>query len=603
MLQDLPPECLRLIVGHLATASSIVNLALTSRHFYSLISADEYASLRDFVHNAFPSIKVSPPWRDAAIRLTSRSRAWDRRAFVARECYNPFTDWKQLSSASKYGFVPAIDTYETNSIDNPGSRKEVLAYSAAGRVMLRVNRPASCDWSELRFPNDQQPHNDILDLHLLRPHQQLDSNRETIIFRRANGEVSKVETHNDSQYYCRAGDYAYPAGEINCMALSHDADPLVALCASNALHVYPIHREEYGLGPIQPAQSFRIEEPSDVRLSTRCASFLSDNLLAVGRHGAPVKIYDLDTTPSQQTTTMPLYSLHSQRKNPPRDLRANVLKQIDSLSGRAGNLLLSGWSDGLVRLYDIRAREATVATYQDCVDDGQIMSLLPIGHEKFLAGSSQNGCLKTFDLRQPGMRPYSRQDSPQLTSKVASRHVQQQNRHGKSLPAYNRREINIFLAPPVSWRRIGTWLPICRQPEGRWHGRERYRGAIYSLSCPSSASPTVYTGITDHVIQLDFVSTDDIYKTSIVDPMLRIPKGHDPNMLDVSCYERPRKGHEMTDAVLLRQQVEWADVVASKTGKDVKGKWYEVRLNPEEGWDERWKPLDRDGGRWQRRGL
>ena len=590
MLQDLPPECLRLVVGHLTTASSIVNLALASRHVYSLISADDYITLKDFVQNAFPSIKVSPPWREAAVKLTSRTRAWDRRAFIARECYNNSTDWKQLSSASNYGFVPTIDSYETNSIDHPGPKKEVLAHSAAGRVMIRIKRTDSCDWRELSFVDDQLPNNDILDLQLVRPHQQRNQEGETIIFRRANGEVSKVETNDEFREYEKTASYTLPAAEVGCMAVSNELDPSMALCTSNTLHLYPVHTEHHS---IRPSTSFQLEETIDARSLTRCAKFLPGSLLAVGRHRSPVQVYDLAATPSEGAVLEPLISLHSHRDNPPPDLRANVLRSPHTSCGESRNLLLSGWSDGTSRLYDIRTPQAIVASFKDSVDDGQIMSLVSMGLERFLAGSSQNGCLKTFDLRVPGMRPYSRADLP-CTAPGRREHPPQYNLHHP-----DRRGINIFVAPRVGWG-YRTWSPIVQQPGGRQSRVERYRGAIYSLSSPSAASPTVYTGITDHVIQLDFVSTDDIYKDGIVDPMLRIPRSWDKNMLDFSCYERPREGHEMTDAVLLRQQMGWSDVVTAHTGKNRQGRLHSIVNVTEPGWDERWKPPNANNGRWER---
>ncbi len=594
MFQDLPPECLRLVVGYLTTASSIINLALTARHFYNFIAADDYITLRDFVQNAFPSIKVSPPWREAAIRLTARSRAWDRRAFVARECYNPSTNWKHLSSASNYGFVPAVDSYETNAVDHPSPRKEVLAHSAAGRLMIRVNRPDSCDWRELSFPHDQRPNNDILDIQLLRPHQQRALDGETIIFRRANGEVSKIETHEESRAYEETASYVLPTAEVGCMTISNDHNPLMAMCTSNTLHLYHVHNEHHS---ILPSATFRLKETNDFRSSTRCARFLPDNLLAVSGHRAPIHVYDMIAIPAERAVQEPLLSLGSLRENPPPDLRANVLKSFATSGGASRHLLLSGWSDGISRLYDIRTPHAMVSSFKDSVDDGQIMSLQPIGLERFLAGSSQNGCLKTFDLRVPGMRPYSRADLPRTRSRSMPHQGKQEHPPHYNVHHPDKREVNIFVAPRVGWG-SRTWSPISSQPGERWI--ERYRGAIYSLSSPSSASPTVYVGITDHVMQLDFVSTDDIHKDGIVDPMLRIPKGRGRNMLDFSCYERPREGHEMTDTVLLRQQMAWSDVATARTAKSRQRRPHEIRNISEAGWDERWKAPNTNNGKWER---
>ena len=594
VLQDLPAECLRLIISHLPTVSSIINLALTSRHFFTQISADEFATLGDFVQSSFPSIKVYPPWKNAAIQLTSRSRAWDRRAFIARECYNPDTDWKHLSSASNYGFVPVIDSYETSAVPDAGPRKEVLAHSAAGRILVRVQNRQSSHWKELKFEDDHLPSNDILDLSLLRPHQQPNQTGETVIFRRANGEVSRVNTQEDP--HLQTASFVTPADEVDCMAISDEKDPLMALCTSKSLHIYSVNSE----GPsVKATEDFKLEELSGLKSSTRCARFLSSDLLAIGRQRTPIQIYNLEATPSQRTALEPLHSLHSHRKNSPLNLQANVLKALENGNGRSTNLVLSGWSDGVTRLFDTRLPQSLVSIFEDPVDDGQIMSLLPIGYERFLAGSSQNGCLKSFDLRLPGMQPYSRRSLPKETSKPYQREEKLPCPYPCHIEHPDRRGINIFIAPLLGWR-SRSWEPIFRHPYRQPNGRfsDRYRGAIYALSSPSSASSTVYATITDHVLQLDSVSTDDVYRDGVVDSLLHIPKDRDPNVLSFSTYERPREGHEATDPVLLRQQLDWSHVVGSYTGKEANGRPFVGKNVPQFGWDERWIAPKIGVGRW-----
>jgi F-box domain len=604
MLQDLPPDCLRLIVGYLPTASSIFNLALASRHFNSQISADNYAILRDFVQNAFPSVKTSPPWRDTAIKLTSRSRAWDRRAVIARECWNIWTNWKHLSSASKHGFVPVIDSYETTSSDALVERKEVLAHSAAGRVIVRINCEQGYKWKELKFPGDHQPENDILDLHLLKPHQQHASQEETIIFQRANGEVAKVKWQEEGSSE-KTFAYIVPGRNVDCMTISYEKDPLLAVCNSKALHLYPVHRDDH---EIEPTSSVNLQTPSAVQHKRRCARFLSENLLATGlqclegRNWGPIQIYDVNASPTLHGTLEPLLSLTASSENTRTRHGANVLAPLETLFGHGSSLFLSGWTDGIVRLYDTRAPQASVATYHDTVDDGQILSLLPIGQERFLAGSHQNACLKTFDLRFTGARPYSYRRAAQSLDRASTNN----HRQNATTPIDNlimnvQRDINIFIAPFVNIR-PHSWFPVSRSQ--RYF--QRYRGPVYSLSSPSSSSPTVYAGITNHVIQLDSVSSDDILKGTAVDPLLHLSPTPDKTVLDLSCYERPRPGHSSTDPILLRKQREWRDAVNSHNGKTEQGTDCPVRFASEEGWDERWwPPENRNNGRetrWVRDG-
>lgn len=238
-------------------------------------------------------------------------------------------------------------------------------------------------------------------------------------------------------------------------------------------------------------------------------------------------------------------------------------------------------SDGIARLYDTRSGSEPVQEYTDAVDDGQIFSILPVGQERFLAGSHQNACLKIFDMRM-NARVY---DHNCLTH-GNHRTGKSERQNGSHRPYIQ--DVNVFLALTIH-RVSQPWQPLpglhnsARLP--------RYRGSIYSLSSPSPSSSTVYAGIQNHVIQLDFVNTDDCF--------LKRGGAHkvldQRPILDVSCYERPREGYESTDTVLLRKQAEWKQC------------WH-TRTEAEAGWDERWR-LERQrtrrgmAARWQSDGF
>merc|ERR1711964_800876 len=123
---------------------------------------------------------------------------------------------------------------------------------------------------------------------------------------------------------------------------------------------------------------------------------------------------------------------------------------------------------------------------------------------------------------------------------------------------------------------MGDPLPLPRQHSGGVN----YSGAVYSLSIPSPTSPTVYAGIENHVVQLDFVSTDDIEKGQI-DPLLSdLKQQKDTHVFSLGCYERPRPGKESTDPVLLNKQAMWHELKAQG----------ERNLEGEAaGWDRRWR--------------
>ncbi|EXJ94965.1 hypothetical protein A1O1_00083 [Capronia coronata CBS 617.96] len=606
MLQELPVEVIQQIAGYLPTASSIVNLSLTNHKLYDLVSADHYAIFREFVQRQFPSIRTPPFWRDAARVLTSRSRAWDRRAFIARECCPPpdNVDFPQgYNPGYTVGYRPVIDSYQVWQGGSWSSRKEVLAWGAAGRLRTRTIKDGVATWSSLRIPEDYRQDLDILDVRLLLPHQHENSDGETIILRRANHEIVKVETSSKSDHFTENSRYVMRSEELSCMDITRSAQPILAALDNSSIHLYPVHSSERN---VRPMDSVPIQEKYTVRKRMRCAKFLSEDTLAVGvqflegRDRAPIDLYDISPTGLSVRRLSQTLSFSESIHAISGRHSANVIMPLDDFgtsTRRPGQIFLSGWSDGIARLHDTRTPTRPVAEYIDFVDDGQILSLLSIGHERFLAGSSQNGCLKTFDLRMPGGRVYSYLEARSTSSSSSSRRVATPDVQlsTESQPSNARRDFNIFLTPPINHGER-LWQPLSRRPGRRFN---RYRGSVYSLSSPSPMSPTIYAGIENHVMQLDFVSTDDFRNDvpGLVDPILGLDD-KTTHIFNFSCYERPREGRESTDPVLLRKQLSLTnnDRRDSQTGQ---GENHGSHGVVEDGWDERWRleTYDRTRGR------
>ena len=217
-----------------------------------------------------------------------------------------------------------------------------------------------------------------------------------------------------------------------------------------------------------------------------------------------------------------------------------------------------------------------VGVFTDTVDDGQILSLLSLGQEKFLAGSHQNACLKTFDLRRTGHRPYSYLgDRDRRGHAIPSANKKGHRSNGINSTPPQRKDYNIFLAIPMNPRLRTFWD---WQPNGRQPGRlkpERYRGSVYSLSSPSLASPTVYAGIENHVLQLDFAASDDLLKRqrSWYQQDLGIDVGNPTDMVSLAAYDRPLTFEDQTP-IKLRNQLAF--------GQEWTG-------GSEDGWDDRWR--------------
>ena len=576
MLEDLPPDVVQVIITFLPTASSIINLALTSRKLHTTISVDDSTVWRSFVWARFPTIKSQGPWRSAAIQLTGRSRAWDRRSLVARECWAPLDQTRGVpgnNAAEKFGYVPAIDSYENEN------RQQVLAWGAAGRIMIRTSDNASLNWNVLKFQDDHVAMNDILDLRILRPNQRKSERQETVIFRRANGEITTLSTSGPQS--CKVdARYALDDPIVDCMDVSGARHPLLATCNSEAIRLYHVHSKDKR---VNATAVIKLEQDFHLQHRVRAVQFLSEKSIAIGmqrkdgRERAPLMVFDLnrqrpgsdcmaaasiintsDTVINNTGIDTSETSLNTCNSTPKGRQSANVIRPLDKIAGNDGKLFLSGWTDGVVRLCDTRSPEGVVSTYHDAVDDGQILSILPVGHEKFLAGSHQNAVLKAFDMRMPGAISYS---YPSYRSSVVE----------------SRREVNIFLSVKLPQRRQ-LWQPLPNQSDTNRTSRNlsRYRGSVYSLSAPTPSSSTVFAGIENHVLQLDFVCTDDLRRgfAEAIPPLSKTPP---ERILNLSAYERPRKNQESTDPVLLRKQVEWQTALSAQPP------------DTDNGWDQRWQ--------------
>lgn len=585
MIDQLPQELLEQILGYMPAASSITNVAQVNRKLCAAVRKGENIIFHDFVKRQFPTIATAPPWRKAAFGLTSRSRAWDRRAFVARECTPPRVEGDDAvpnGRGQTFGFMPVIDSYETASVGQ-STRKEVLAWGAGGRIVARTNDCKSTRWSSYSFPHDDRPENDILDLRLLRPHQNKNEQGESMFIRRANRELALLHWTPGENDWVIVSTYLVPAETaIDCVDISEDEEPLVAVCNSGSIHLFPLHTSKAK----NRAQSvLLLAGTATTKQRKRCAKFLSDSRIAIapqyleGRQPAPIEIFDIKATDSPST------HIHASQQLEPNvssgthvsgRIGANVLARIDNRTTEEDSeLLLSGWSDGVVRLYDLRTSHNPIREFSDPVDDGQIFSILPIGQERFLAGSHQNGCLKTFDMRLKG-RVYDYTDAHSSSQQPASNGPPETGRKSG-------RDINIFLAVTTQ-RGAPPSRPLHLQRGAR---ASTYRGSLYSLTSPSPSSPTVYVGIENHVIQIDFINSDDLQSNR---GGMRELMDERP-VLNLSCYERPRVGHESTDPVLLKKQTWQKEVVGTAKG-----------ANHEAGWDERWHmeqlrgPKEKTGG-------
>lgn len=390
-LAILPPELLFQIIAHIDTARALSHLSRTCRRIHNFVEQDGF---RIFVQNRFryfqpPSVYSSSFWRDAAHGLTTLSRNWDRKAFLAWNGYPRAEDSQDhrrqrayFRSGQTMGFAPVIDSYETWHGGDWSSRKEVVAWGAGAGVIMRVKSMGDTAKDMRRTRADQHPTDLNVHLHTihwakylekgavegrdditsldLQPQPHLDG-PEQMIVGRASGSLSLLSLLKDSR-----GGLAeivvefYTGGRIvRSATTSSGSHPLLAACLSDsAIALYPLNSAHAKVSPVGESLTFPAGHPG----RTWSSRFLSHDRLAVGFGPAkePIRIYDLGRGElrDENSRSLALFdadagtSLDMPQTKPSGATSVYSMAKIpsSSTSGRAeGDLFLSGAYDGLTR--------------------------------------------------------------------------------------------------------------------------------------------------------------------------------------------------------------------------------------------------------------
>lgn len=577
-LEKLPTELLSQIVAHVPTAQTMLRLALTCRRLNNFIHSDGF---RVFVQNRFPSLETPPCWRDAAHALTTLSRNWDRKAFIAHFIDppkpQPLDDphsyrarRPQRPQQQTIGYQPVIDSYEVWDGGHWDSRKEVVVWGAGAELVLRSKRMGELaekewhsqeseqrqsvfdqhhhmhDWFSLKMAGTADGRDDITSANFIPSH---DKDPEHIFVGRASGMLHHVSISVQDSTSTLVGTYVTKGRPVRSATVSADPQPLLAAClADNAVALYSTSAKGNKIDPVHEVAAVPPGAPG----RTWSTKFLRNDRLAIGRgpSGQPILVYGvgqngLSSAPLRRFEVLPdsseVMDLHASAS---RSRRTSIypiapIAPSSAAGGAEGDIFLSGGYDGNVRLHDLRSPASSTAQYDDIVDSCAIYSLLAFGRERFIAGASRGGVLQVFDLRMCGGKVYQYIDavfpstsgtmSPSGFGTQANKKQVSSQSCGSQI-AYPKTGYNLFLDP------LGGRRPT------------RYKDSpVYSLSAPSPYSPSIYAGVENAVIQLDVVSALDRHPDPVFGKGLRNDGGlftsvekFDPNR-DAIClrmYER-----------------------------------------------------------------
>ncbi|KAJ5328305.1 hypothetical protein N7452_008695 [Penicillium brevicompactum] len=592
-LCDLPSEIIYHIAIHLPTAQALASLAQTCHQLHQVVTAENSRIFQAFVQTRFPSIPTNSYWKDAAQALSSRSRALDKNAIIGRFVVPPESATKIGSHEvtrrdnPTLGYRPAIDSYEIWNGQSWADRKEVLAWGAANQLVMRIKQTGTQPhekWIQFNDIDHISSYDDICSVHLLSSEEQYQQHdTEHLIFGRVRGDIAQIAISPSKETYEYQRRFLTHGLRLDKTEISNDTDRTLAAHFENgSIAFYDTATES---ADIEPFARYRPEGVSRNKYS----KLLSSSLVAVctGEVHDTLSISKLTPDGVSPYRTIAADALDTDSTSLKSKVNISCIEPLNKhvLSGSPGEVFLTAWDDYTVRLHDLRSPKPSEVAYKDVSDLNPIYSLHAFGHNHFLAGAGGEAIVKIFDLRMcntynylDAQTPKSRPHNPELKDQTAKTTNRIAPRNGFSLFLSNQ--------PP----------PPFGQPPNRrqW---EAYRGPIYTMSTPSPSSPTVYAGIVDGVVRLDFASTDDLtgprkeWFEQNLD--LRVNTGQEfsadfnTSTLNLAGYERPDEDDLSTTSVLRRQREFW------KTGPADAG------LESGTGWDRRWEHLEEPGA-WRR---
>jgi len=602
-LDQLPPEILVQFLAHCETARTLLNLSLTCKKFNHIIQTDGF---RVFVLNRFPSFQCPPYWKDAAHALTTWSRNWDRKAFIAH-CIEPYRVPALKSSRTPrfqriqtMGYQPIIDSYEEWVGGNWSSRKEVVAWGGGAKIILRLRRTgdeAETAWQAHREPDrrsvlDEHHHmydwityqehglvdgrDDITATNILRSKNGSDDTSEHILVGRASGKLDRVTIAVETARSRVITSYDTGKRPVRSATVSSASEPLLAAClAENAVALYSTTSQGPNIKPLAEVSAIPPGRPG----RTWSSRFLRQDRLAVGRgpSGQPLLVYGINETG---------FSKHPIRKYNVRqndtvsggglidDTSASSpntsiypiapIAPSSAAGGAEGDIFLSGGYDGNIRLHDLRSPADSIAVFMDLTESSAIYSLLPFGRERFVAGACRHALVKVFDLRMSGGKLYHSSNLESCSPETA--------KATKAADSQSVRPCCDYHHQAKAVRNNYSMFLAAGGPRNR-----RSQSAVYSLSAPSPFSPTFYAGIEDAVVQFDVVSALDRHPDPLFTHGLKTGTRKD---------NASRKWDPQDDALTLRLYDQVNTTLNSRCQQRLN---FPKGRTGEKGWDERWR--------------
>ncbi|KAI9726474.1 MAG: hypothetical protein M1828_001296 [Chrysothrix sp. TS-e1954] len=531
-LDRLPTELLSHIAAYLDTAKALASLARVCKRLRVFVEVEGW---RAFVLHRFPSTSIPTFWKDGAHALTTLSRNWDRRAFLAHDIEprqkihslpsgEVRSKWR-MPSGQTIGFQAIVDSYEVWPGSNWRSRIEVAAWSAGAELVVRsVQRgddvladyqsssvqkrsehfdDERCwfEWLVFRDPMHSEGKDDITALKLIRPPtlSALDGPKPVIVGR-ASGELSLFQLSSDNAS-CTKRTYNTSSASVRSIDVSQGQNHVfLAGLGDERAALYSLSDENEQSHPVSDVHCV---DKSQVACRTWSSRLVADDKVAIGIGPSKTPVLVYSVTPAGLSPA-PIRAFGTGRSESTRSTSVYPIVPVpDNLNSdhTSGQVFLSGGYDGKIRIHDMRSQNNIEADISDPVDDSAIFSMAAIGRERVIAGASRNSLIKVFDLRMTGGRAYSYMGLDHLGNDLNSREY----------------------GPKTGWNVFATQHR--NEQTHRAARRQFVDGPVYSLSRPSASSSSLYVGLESRVVHFNFTSMFDNHPDPVFRNTLRFHKG------------------------------------------------------------------------------
>lgn len=381
IFEQLPPELLAQILSHLGTARALLHLSLTCKRIHAIIERDGF---RVFVQSHFPSFQIPPYWKDAAHAMTTLSRNWDRKSFVAQwlssDQHCSHLQENHSHKGPSMGFQPVIDSYDQWTGDYWSSRRQVVTWAAGPILMLRLKLkgkdaiPDSLAASPRQQRDTSLKHqhhhtnrliafqdkhfkpgkDDIRSVNLLKPQQKVEENLEFVVAGRASGALSLIAFSTWDGRCSSRTEFDTGARSVKDATINEEPNPLLAACLSTRdLALYSVHSDDKSV----KASDETTVDPSTEQGRIWSCRFLCHNRLALGLGPSktPIHVYDIQP---DGFSDQPIRKFTMDRDgHEGTDGGCSVtsvypiipITAATSAGGAEGSTFLSGGHDGIIR--------------------------------------------------------------------------------------------------------------------------------------------------------------------------------------------------------------------------------------------------------------